>query len=129
MNTLDLYIIITCSQVAEIQRINRLFSNDTIHLHEDLKIPYCVSPSSSPIITHKSGTAKQTNTSSLIEDSDEEDDVKHTSLSLSGGGVREGLSSSGEKDISSLLNAVDEQLKLSRNFAEKLAKKKLVYNV
>ena len=81
-----------------------------------------MSPSSSPIITHKSRTDKQTNTLSLSEDSYEED-VKHKPLSLSGGG---GLSSSGEKDISSLLNAVDEQLKLSRNFAEKLAKKKSV---
>lgn len=115
-------------QVSEIQRFNNLFSNDSIHLCTELKIPYCSSmnstPSSSPRSTRKAtdGPIKKTGESSE-NDSSYEEEVKQKPLSVLEN-RNKGLTSSGEKDIKCLLDTVDMQLQKSRDFAEKLAQKK-----
>ena len=121
-------------QATEIQRVNHLFTNDSIHLHTELKIPYWStsknsSPSSSPRLSRSAIRQKpreQTDgqlSSCENSYSEEEEEVKRKPLSLLSG-FRVGLTDSGERDIKCLLDSVDEQLKISRNFAEKLAEKK-----
>lgn len=91
-----------------------MFSNESIHRNKELKIPYCSpSPQYSPLTSRKT----EENNESLKEleiSSSLEEDVKYKPKPGDGG----------EKNILSLLSAVDEQLKLSQDFVDKLAVKK-----
>lgn len=91
-----------------------MFSNESIHKNKELKIPYCsTSPQSSPLTFRKT----ETNSESVKEleiSSSLEEEVKQKPKPEDGG----------EKNILSLLNAVDEQLKVSQDFVDKLATKK-----
>ncbi len=80
------------------------------------------SPSSSPKATKRPRTPEQSVGSPLhSSNSDEEEEVKQKPLSVLEGRA---FTSSGEKNIQSILDSADLQLKKSRDFAEKLAQKK-----
>ena len=80
------------------------------------------SPSSSPQATKRNRSPDQSvGSPSHSSTSDEEEEVKQKPLSVLEGRA---LTSSGEKNIQSILDSADLQLRKSRDFAEKLAQKK-----
>ncbi|XP_011405886.1 PREDICTED: lysM and putative peptidoglycan-binding domain-containing protein 2-like [Amphimedon queenslandica] len=102
--------------IADIQRSNLLLGNESIHRYKILKIPLSVSssPQPSPSLDHRK-TETRTSSSQLVSSmEEEEEEVKRKPSSLV----------AGERDIMSLLNAVDQQLLVSKSFADKLAEKK-----
>ena len=95
-------------KVAEIQRTNRLFPSESIHVRSELKIPFTLpSAKSSP----RSSPKDFLRTSMCSTDEEDEPEVKRKPVVA------------GERDIATMLSAIDQQLKISREFADKLGRK------
>ena len=91
-----------------------MFSNESIHRNKELKIPYCSpSPQSSPL-TYRKTEINNESVKELEISSSLEEEVRQ----------KPKPGDEGEKNIQNLLSAVDEQLKLSQDFVDKLAVKK-----
>lgn len=103
-------------KVSDIQRANLLLGTESIHKYKVLKIP--LSCHSSPQGSPRSDSQRKnfrTSPSLLVSSTEEEEEeVRRKPASLV----------AGERDIMSLLNAVDQQLMASKSFADKLAEKK-----
>lgn len=126
--------------VEQIQRLNNLWTSDSLHLRPILKIPVIhsneSSRSGSPItVPPKQHRASVDQLPSKLSESEtvtsyngdrlEDDDEVRSKNSVRRRDESDSASSGdgGVKTIAGILSSADEQLKISRQFAEKLAKR------
>ena len=130
------------SQIDQIQRLNNLWSSETIHSRTTLKIPIDSAPRppspSSNMTERRSSTSavsrlqNGSSGSSIVDSTDSCSIADEEVVRSKPRGHRSGQRSAsvsvayGEKNISDILSAADRQLRLSKQFAEKLASKKYI---
>ena len=126
------------SQIQDIRRANNLWSSESIQSRLVLKIPFGngesssrnhspklkhspkLQPKHSPTAVRRNGTGSRT-----WDESDEEVRSKPRGSFVSSSEGSSG-SSDGVKSIADILNSADRQLKLSREFADKMAVRRSV---
>ena len=139
----------THTQVHQIQRLNNLWNTDSLHIRPTIKIPDIPSNNSSrsqspsPTMSRKTdcktrlsiehlpsafgdnGRLKSHTVSSYNGNSIEEDEEVRSKVSTRRRHESDSVvGSDGVKSIAAILNSADEQLKLSKEFAEKLAQRR-----
>ena len=119
------------SKVSEIKRENCIFTGEAIHCFAQLKVPWMSgsqspTPQGSPVFSRKAMTSSLERHSDLAVDSrtvstalEHSTEEKETSSSQQDNSQEAGI-----RSMSSLLNAADLQIKVSREFSEKLQARK-----